>query len=136
MIYVPSRHLRPASYTVKRPAMKKYAEYRAHPTVRFGTDFTARVEASSRHMAGSILARLRANGIEIHPYQPIRDRVLRGRSSWVPAVLRYTAAQNAVLVECCNLGNPDDRANLVSATWREEFARSVVEGISQAFSGG
>jgi N-acetylmuramoyl-L-alanine amidase len=136
MIYVPSRHLRPASYTVNRPAMKKYAEYRAHPTVRFSPDFTARVEASSRHMAGSILARLRANGIEIHPYQPIRDRVLRGRSSWVPAVLRYTAAQNAMLVECCNLGNADDRANLVSASWREEFARSVVEGISQAFSGG
>jgi N-acetylmuramoyl-L-alanine amidase len=54
----------------------------------------------------------------------------------VPAVLRYTAAQNAMLVECCNLGNADDRANLVSASWREEFARSVVEGISQAFSGG
>jgi len=133
---VPSRHLRPSSYTVSRREIQRYAEYRNHPTVRFGPSFTARVEASSRHLAQSILGRVRANGIEIHPYEPVRDRVLRGRRSWVPAVLRYTAAQNAVLVEVCNMGNAEDRANLVDEAWREEFARSVVEGLSAAFNGG
>ena len=135
MVYVPSRHLRPSSYTVDRREIQRYAEYRNHPTVRFGPSFTARVEASSRHLAQSILARVRANGIEVHPYEPVRDRVLRGRRSWVPAVLRYSAAQNAVLVEVCNMGNAEDRANLVNEAWREEFARSVVEGLSAAFNG-
>jgi N-acetylmuramoyl-L-alanine amidase len=135
MVYVPSRHLRPSSYTVRRQEIRRYAEYRNHPTVRFGPSFTARVEASSRHLADAILGRVRANGIAIHPYEPVRDRVLRGRRSWVPAVLRYTAAQNAVLVEVCNMGNAEDRENLVDHEWREEFARSVVEGISAAFNG-
>jgi N-acetylmuramoyl-L-alanine amidase len=102
--------------------------------VRFGTDFKARVEASSRHLANSIIASLEDNQIGVHPYEPVRDRVLRGRRSWVPAVLRYTAAQNAVLVEACNMSNPQDRALLLQAQWREEFARAVVEGMASAFA--
>jgi N-acetylmuramoyl-L-alanine amidase len=50
-------------------------------------------------------------------------------------VLRYTAAQNAVLVECCNMANESDRALLVDREWREEFARGVVEGVAEAFNG-
>jgi N-acetylmuramoyl-L-alanine amidase len=135
MVYVPSRYLRPTEpYTVKHREINRYAEYRNHPTVRFGTDFKARVEASSRHLANSIIASLEDNQIGVHPYEPVRDRVLRGRRSWVPAVLRYTAAQNAVLVEACNMSNPQDRALLLQAQWREEFARAVVEGMASAFA--
>jgi N-acetylmuramoyl-L-alanine amidase len=135
MVYVPSRYLRPTGpYTVKHREINRYAEYRNHPTVRFGTDFKARVEASSRHLANSIIASLENNQIGVHPYEPVRDRVLRGRRSWVPAVLRYTAAQNAVLVEACNMANSQDRALLLQAEWREEFARAVVEGMASAFA--
>jgi N-acetylmuramoyl-L-alanine amidase len=134
MVYVPSRYLRPTKpYTVGRSDIKGFAEYRAHPTIRLGSDFKARVEASSRHMAGAIVASLDRNGIAIHENEPVRDRVLRGRRGWVPAVLRYTAAQNAVLVECSNLANPDDRALMLEREWRERFARAVVEGIASAF---
>jgi N-acetylmuramoyl-L-alanine amidase len=52
----------------------------------------------------------------------------------VPAVLRYTAAQNAVLLEVCNMANPEDRAELLTAEWREQFARAVVEGMASAFA--
>jgi N-acetylmuramoyl-L-alanine amidase len=52
----------------------------------------------------------------------------------VPAVLRYTAAQNAVLVEACNMANAGDRALLLQAGWREEFAKAVVEGVAEAFA--
>lgn len=137
MAYVPSRYLRPSKpYTVHHPEIRRYAEYRNHPTVRLGEDFKARVEASSRYFAESIISSLDANGIGVHPYEPIRDRVLRGRgrSSWVPAVLRYTAAQNAVLLEACNMANPDDRALLLRQEWRERFARAVVEGMAAAYT--
>ena len=77
---------------------------------------------------------LEKNEIGVHPYEPIRDRVLRGRRSWVPAVLRYTAAQNAVLVEACNMANPEDRTLLLQWEWRESFARAVVEGTASAFA--
>jgi N-acetylmuramoyl-L-alanine amidase len=132
---VPSRYLRPSKpYTVHHREIERYAEYRNHPTVRLGEDFKARVEASSRHFAESIVRSLDGNDIGVHPYEPIRDRVLRGRSSWVPAVLRYTAAQNAVLLECCNMANPEDRALLLQQEWRERFARAVVEGMAGAFA--
>ena len=134
MIYVPSRYLRPSTpFTVRRQDIQRYAEYRNHPTIRLGSEFKARVEASSRHLAQGILASLERNEIGVHPYEPVRDRVLRGRRSWVPAVLRYTAAQNAVLLECCNMANDGDRALLQQQDWRELFARSVVEGMASAF---
>jgi N-acetylmuramoyl-L-alanine amidase len=133
MVYVPSRYLRPSKFTVERRDIRMYAEYRNHPTVRFGEEFKARVEASSRHLAENVIASIEKNGLGIHSYEPVRDRVLRGRRSWVPAVLRYTAAQNAVLVEACNMANSDDRALLQKAAWREQFARAVVEGMASAF---
>jgi N-acetylmuramoyl-L-alanine amidase len=133
MVYVPSRYLRPSEFTVDRRDIKKFTEYRNHPTVRLGSDFKARVEASSRHLADNIVSSLESNDIGIHPYEPVRDRVLRGRRSWVPAVLRFTAAQNAVLVEACNMANAEDRTLLQQAAWREQFARAVVEGMASAF---
>jgi N-acetylmuramoyl-L-alanine amidase len=134
MVYVPSRYLRPEKFTVDRKDIKRFAEYRNHPTIRLGADFKARVEASSRHLAENIISSLEKNEIGIHPYEPVRDRVLRGRRSWVPAVLRFTAAQNAVLLEACNMANPEDRALLQKAAWREQFARAVVEGMASAFA--
>jgi len=133
MVYVPSRHLRPSSYTVGRSDIQQYAEYRNHPTIRLGADFKARVEASSRHLALNLVAGLNHNGIALHPEDPIRDRVLRGRRTWVPAVLRYSAAQHAVLLECCNMANAGDRQRLVDRSWRERFALAVVEGTAAAF---
>jgi N-acetylmuramoyl-L-alanine amidase len=135
MVYVPSRYLRPSTYKVRRQDITRYAEYRNHPTVRLGPEFKARVEASSRHLAENLVASFGRTGILIHPDEPVRDRVLRGRRSWVPAVLRYTAAQNAVLVECCNMANAADRELLVDQEWREAFARGVVEGMAAAFNG-
>ena len=134
MVYVPSRYLRPSKFTVDRRDIKQYAEYRNHPTIRLGADFKARVEASSRHLADNIITSLEKNELGIHPYEPVRDRVLRGRRSWVPAVLRFTAAQNAVLLEACNMANTEDRALLQKAAWREQFARAVVEGMASAFA--
>ncbi len=135
MVYVPSRYMRPPTFTVRHPQIGRYQEYRNHPTVRLGPSFKARVEASSRHLAERLVDRFEANDVETHPYQPVRDRILRGRRSFVPAVLRYTAAQHAVLVEACNMANDADRALLLEAAWRERFARSVVEGISAAYDG-
>jgi N-acetylmuramoyl-L-alanine amidase len=135
MAYVPSRYLRPSEpYTVGRSDIKGFAEYKAHPTIRLGSNFKARVEASSRHMAGSIISSLERNEIKVHENQPVRDRVLRGRRrAWVPAVLRYTAAGNAVLVEVCNLANSEDRELILQHEWRERFARAVVEGVAAAY---
>jgi N-acetylmuramoyl-L-alanine amidase len=122
---------RPASEQLHRREadIQQYAEYRNHPTVRLGADFRARVEASSRHLASNLVASLARNGVALHDEGPVRDRVLRGRRTWVPAVIRYSAAQHSVLLECCNMANAGDRQKLVDRSWRERFALAVVEGM-------
>ena len=134
MVYVPARHLRPDRYAPQLEGLAAFAEVRENPTVVLSRNFRARAEASSRRLADRIVAALRSDDLAVHPYEPVRDRVLRGQSTWVPAVLRYSLAQNAVLVECCNMANDDDRALLLEQEWRERFARAVVAGIAAAFS--
>ena len=72
---------------------------------------------------------MRRRGIAIHPHKPIRDRVIRGKRAWVPAVLRFNAVPAKVLIEVCNLGNGTDRRLIQTRAFREEVARSVVEGL-------
>ncbi|RLE17296.1 MAG: hypothetical protein DRJ65_22995 [Acidobacteria bacterium] len=135
MIYVPSRYLRRASYQAKSRGLNKHQEYREHPRVQFSSTFNAKAEASSRHLAGAIIESLKRNDIPVHSNKPIRDRVRRGRDTFVPAVLRYSLAQNAILVECSNMANAEDRANLTNQEWREAFSLALVEGIASAFNG-
>ena len=135
MVYVPSRYMRPPTYRARHRQLERFQEYRDNHTVTLGNEFKARSEASSRYLAAKILDGLRRNGIERHPYEPVRDRILRGSRSYVPAVLRYTLAQHAVLVESCNLANEEDRTLILDADWRERFARSLVEGMAAAFGG-
>lgn len=136
MVYVPARSLRPDRYSPGLRSLRGFEEVRDDPTVTLSRDFKARAEASSRRLATRVVASLRDDGLGVHPYQPVRDRVLRGSRSWVPAVLKYSLAQNSILVECCNMANDADRAQLLEQEWRERFARDVVAGIAAAFGGG
>ncbi len=135
MVYVPSRYLRPASFGVNRRIMRRFREYREHPRVVLGSHFKARAEASSRRLAGEIIRSLRRSGLAVHRYEPVRGSVLRGRRRWVPAVLRYSLAQNAILIECANLANDQDRKDVLSQSWRQRFADAVVKGLTTAFDG-
>lgn len=136
MVYVPARSLRPDRYSPGLRSLRGFEEVRDDPTVELSRDFKARAEASSRRLAARVVASLRDDGLAVHPYEPVRDRVLRGSRSWVPAVLKYSLAQNAILVECCNMANDADRAQMLEQEWRERFARDVVAGIAAAFGGG
>lgn len=133
MVYVPSRYLRPKTFSVGRKVMNGFREYRRHPRVVLSPRFKARAEASSRRLAGKILSSIRRSDLAVHRYEPVRSSVLRGRRRWVPAVLRYSLAQNAVLLECCNLANAQDRKALLDHTWREKFSRAVVRGLAEAY---
>ncbi len=136
MVYVPDRKLRPGSFTVNRRSLSRFEEYRRHPRVKMSRTFRARAEASSRRLATKIVAALRSEDLAVHPYEPVRGSILRGRRRWVPAVLRYNLAQNAILLEVCNLANDEDRRLLLDAEWRERFSRAVVQGLAATFANG
>jgi N-acetylmuramoyl-L-alanine amidase len=86
-------------------------------------------EARSRLFAETVLGALQAEGIATHENRPIRNVVLRGGKSFIPAVIRYSDAATKVLVEVLNLTNRDDADNLRTTAFRERYARAVVKGI-------
>jgi len=129
MIYVPGLLSNPSNYGKTGTVYSSRREVQEQPRVDFAHAERARSEGLSRDLARHTLDAMRRHGVAIHPNQPIRDRVIRGKRAWVPAVLRFNAVPAKVLVEVCNLGNPTDRRLIQTRAFREEVAKSVVEGL-------
>ena len=91
-------------------------------------------EGYSRGLADEIIDNLYKNGFPIHPYQPVRNRIIRYRSYWVPAVLKMNHVPTKVLIEVANLDNPEDRLALQTQAFRQKYALSVVEALVAYYS--
>ena len=66
----------------------------------------------------------------------MRDRIVRRRGNpWVPAVLRYNHVPVKVLVELCNLVNPDDLALIQTRQFRQRLAEGLVDGLLEYYGG-
>ena len=61
--------------------------------------------------------------------------MIRGGREWVPAILRYNRIPARVLVEVCNLNNPDDRRLLVSRAYRDKVAQAIVSALVEFYGG-
>ena len=107
MVYVPGLLSNPSEYGKTGTVYSSRREVQERPRVDFAHAERARSEGLSRDLAGHTIDAMRRRGIAIHPQKPIRDRVIRGKRAWVPAVLRFNAVPAKVLVEVCNLGNGD-----------------------------
>ena len=86
-------------------------------------------EGVSRDLAEHIVASFRAADLPLHAFEPIRRNVIRGGREWVPAILRYNRIPARVLVEVCNLNNPEDRRLLRTRAYREKVAEALVEAL-------
>ena len=53
----------------------------------------------------------------------------------MPAILRYNRIPARVLVEVCNLNNPEDRKLLVARAYREAVARALVSALVEFYGG-
>jgi N-acetylmuramoyl-L-alanine amidase len=130
MVYVPGLLPLPAAYGKTESVFTSRREVRSRPSVSFSREELARSEGLSRDLAGHLVAGFRNSGLAVHPNNPVRDRIVRGRGSpWVPAVLRYNAIPAKVLLEVCNLANEQDRRLIQTRDFRERVARSVVDGL-------
>ena len=129
MVYVPGLLPLRSNYRLSGGEYRLRKESREHGT--FKTTHPERVKSLglSKDLASNLMASVRRRGLAIHPNQPIRDRIYRGRSPWVPAVLKYGKVPAKVLVEVCNLANKEDLALIQTQTFREEFASALVDGI-------
>ncbi|HET9298590.1 MAG TPA: hypothetical protein VFO11_01520, partial [Candidatus Polarisedimenticolaceae bacterium] len=75
----------------------------------------------------------RAAGLPVQTIKPVRDRVLRGEASWVPAVLRGNAIPAKLLVEILNLSNAQDAALLGAAGERQRIAEALGAALVRHF---
>ncbi len=133
MIYVPARSLRPSrGLSPKKIWECREAAEAGTPT--FPARFRSRAEALSEQLGDTVIAAARRYGVPVHPFQPVRDSVLRGGSRWVPAVLRYNRVPTSVLIELCNLNNEADRTQLLTWRFREKLAHAIAAGLAEGFS--
>jgi N-acetylmuramoyl-L-alanine amidase len=130
MVYVPGLLRNPPNYGKTGTVYTSRREVRERPRVDFSRSERVRSEGLSRDLAGHIVDSFRRNGLAVHPNKPIRDRVIRNKRAWVPAVLRFNAVPAKVLVEVCNLANAEDRRLVQTRAFREKVANTIVGGLT------
>lgn len=129
MVYVPGARYREGRHGSSSKKMQKYREVREQPTVTFSRKERLRSEAVSRRLADRIVASFREERLPVQAFQPVRERVIRGRRDWLPAVLRGNAVPAKILVEMVNLTNPEDAALIGRAAEREKLAGALAEAV-------
>ena len=133
MVYVPGESFRRGAIGRKDAAFRRYGEYRERPEVRFTRRERVRSEAVSRKLAASVVEAFRDEGLPVQPFKPVRDRVIRGRSVFLPAILRGNAVPAKILVEVANLGNEQDAALLARPAERQKIARALRSALLSHF---
>ena len=135
MIYVPGEEYRRGRYGSTRAAYAKYREARQEPYVVFSREERERSEGLSQQFADAVLRAFGRHGVAVDPYAPVRQRIIRGGRSWVPAVLRCNVVPVEILIEVSNLMNPADGAALANPDYRQRVAEAYVEALARYFGG-
>ncbi len=129
MIYVPGEKYVQGSYEKRDHVYLARAEVREKPVVTHSEKESLVAEGLSRDLAESIVDALENRGLKVHPFNPVRDNVVRDEREWVPAVIRYNLVPTRALVEVCNLGNTKDRAQMKTKRYRQHVAEAIYQGI-------
>jgi len=133
MVYVPGARFRTGTYGFENSIYRRFKEVREEPLVSFSRRDRVRSEAISRRLASRIIESFRSQGLAVQPYEPVRDKVIRGRKTWLPAVLRGNIVPAKVLIEMVNMSNTQDASVLASAADRERMARALETSIREYF---
>jgi len=129
MVYIPAAEYRTGSFGKSGPVYTSRREVRERPQVSYSSRERVQSEGLSRDLAGHLLDAFHASDLAVHPDKPIREKIIRGRRKYVPAVIRFNAIPSKVLIEVCNLANSSDRKLLQTQDFRQQVAEAVVRGI-------
>ena len=135
MAYIPGQKYLEGSFGKSGSVYQARREYREAPRVSFTRRERLEADGVSRQLAEKIIGAFQKESLAVHPYNPIRESVIRGGRQWVPAVIRYNRIPARVLLEVCNLNNSDDRALIRTRRYRERVARVVVEALTSFYDG-
>lgn len=129
MAYVPGAAYRSQTYGFDSSKYGKFAEVREKKHVTFSKQARVRSEALSNQLATALVEAFKREKLPVQPYQPVRNRIIRGKSKFVPAVLRGNAIPTKLLLEMVNISNPEDAELLGKASARERLARGVYRAL-------
>lgn len=129
MAYIPGERYVRGSFTKNGDAYLARAEVRESPVVNHSKYESLVAEGLSRELAESVIDAFMSAGLKAHPYNPIRDYVVRDGREWVPAVIRYNMVPTRLLLEVCNLGNQKDLALMRTKKYRQRLAQAIYDGI-------
>lgn len=131
MVYVPSTFLTQGEYGKSGSVYQARKEVKEKPRVSYSWTERTRSEGLSRQLANKILGSFSRHGLRIHNDKPVRDQIIRCRRCrpFVPAVVRYNAIPTKMLLEICNMNNPQDRELLQTRAFRQKVAEAIVDGI-------
>ncbi len=134
MFYIPGTPYRSTKWSQAGSAYARYAEYKAKPVYSLSEKQLIRSEGLSRQFARKMEEAFASKGLPLHPYNPTRDHVVRGRRPWVPAVLRDSETPCSVLLEVCNIANKQDAALLKDPNYRQAVAEAYIEALIRYYS--
>lgn len=129
MAYIPAERFVTGSYQKSDPIYLARAEVREHPVVRHSEEESLAAEGLSRDLAESIMDAFTADHLLVHPFDAVRDDVVRDGREWVPAIIRYNLVPTRMLIEVCNLGNRHDRELMRTRKYRQQLAQAMFEGL-------
>ncbi len=135
MAYIPGASFIKGSYQKTDDIYLARAEVREQPTVTHTRREALMAEGLSREFAESVMESFDRNGLKVHPFEPVRDNVIRGGHEWVPAVIRHNQIPTRLLLEVCNLGNRKDRELIQTKKYRQQLAEAVFQGIVDFYAG-
>lgn len=134
MAYVPGQRFVTGSFSKRDKIYLARAEVRESPTVRQTDDEALMAEGLSTEFAEMLMESISRSRLQVHPFKPIRDNVVRDGKEWVPAVIRYNKVPTRVLLEICNLGNEEDRKLVRTTTYRQAVAEAVGDALVRFFA--
>ncbi len=134
MIYVPGEEYRRRRYGNSGAVYTRYREVREQPYVAFTRAERERSEGLSLQFAARLVQAFRRLGVAVHPYRPVRERIIRRGRAWVPAVLRCNAVPVETLLEVSNLSNPADSRSLADPTYRQKIADAYVAALQRYYA--
>jgi N-acetylmuramoyl-L-alanine amidase len=129
MVYIPAADLGNDSFGKSGGVYASRKEVQEAPRVNLPFDERVESEGLSRELAVKLISSMRRNDVPVHPFKPVRDRIIRDQGIWIPAVLRYNMVPAKVLVEVSNLANDQDRTLIQTRAFRQKMADSIVSGL-------
>ena len=124
---------RRSRYGYSGPVYARTREVREKPYVSFTRSERERSEGLSRQFARALVTSFRDHEVAVHPYDPIRERIIRKRRSWVPAVLRCSEVPVQVLIEVSNLSNVADSRLIADPIYRQKVAEAYVDALRRYY---